>query len=186
MTPHRTKERTMIRERYTQEKKHTIYNCPGKRGYTRSAFDRLISSIEITDDLSALDPSSAEGIQAKPVARGTFKLNGKKASAVLVATIARDEQGLCVVCDWRFHGWVKCDQSPVIERKKKKTMIQKKLKDLKKGQMFKLTPAAKKTYIREQYNRANRWDPASFCCVDADAIGFSFRLNPLRLVYIEA
>lgn len=105
MTPQRTKERMMIRERYTQEKKHTIHNCPGKRGYARSTFERLISSIEITDDLSTLDPSSVEGIQTKTVARGGFKLNGKKASAVLVATIARDERGLCVLCDWRFNDW---------------------------------------------------------------------------------
>jgi hypothetical protein len=108
MTPHRTKERTMIRERYTHEKKHNIHNCPGKRGYARSTFVRLISSIEITDDLSELDLSSLRGVHYKPVARGFFKLNGKKASAVLMATIVRDDrdgQGLYVCCDWRFDDW---------------------------------------------------------------------------------
>ena len=95
----------MIKERYTQEKKHNIHNCPGKRGYARSTFVRIISSIEITDDLSDLDPSSLRGVHYRPVARGFFKLNGKKASAVLMATIAWDEQGLCVLCDWRFNDW---------------------------------------------------------------------------------
>ena len=64
-------------------------------------------------------------------------------------------------------------------------MIQKKLKELKSGQLFKRKPEAKTTFIREHYNRADFGGPASFCCVDADDIGRSIQLSPSKIVYIE-
>ena len=71
-------------------------------------------------------------------------------------------------------------------RTKERMMIQKKLKELKKGELFKRKPDAKTTFIREHYNRADSWGPASYCCVDADDIGRSIQLNPSTTVYVEA
>jgi hypothetical protein len=71
-------------------------------------------------------------------------------------------------------------------RTKERTMLQKKLKELKKGELFKRKPEAKTTFIREHFNRADSWGPASYCCVDAADIGRSIQLNPLTLVYVES
>ena len=71
-------------------------------------------------------------------------------------------------------------------RTKERAMIQKKLKELKKGELFKRWPSAKTNFIREHYNRADSWGPASFCCVDADDIARSIQLKPSAIVYVEA
>ena len=64
-------------------------------------------------------------------------------------------------------------------------MIKVELKTLKNGEYFKRKPEAKTEYIREHYNRADSWGPATFCCVNADDIGRSIQLKPSTMVYIE-
>jgi hypothetical protein len=65
-------------------------------------------------------------------------------------------------------------------------MIQVELRALKKGLRFKRKPKAKTVFIREHFNRADSWGPASICCVDSEDIGRSIQLKPNTMVYVEA
>ena len=64
-------------------------------------------------------------------------------------------------------------------------MIQAELRALKKGSRFKRKPEAKTVFIREHFNRADSWGPASICCVDSEDIGRSIQLKPNTTVYVE-
>lgn len=64
-------------------------------------------------------------------------------------------------------------------------MIQVELKALKKGSHFKRKPDAKTEYIREHFNRADSFGPASICCVDSEDIGRSIQLKPATIVYVD-
>ena len=63
-------------------------------------------------------------------------------------------------------------------------MIEVELKSLKPGSYFKRKPDARSEYIREHFNRADSWGPASICCVNADDIGRSIQLKPNTMVFI--
>ena len=60
------------------------------------------------------------------------------------------------------------------------------LKTLKSGEYFKRKPNAKSEFIREHYNRADAFGPATFCCVDVDDVGRSIQLKPSTMVFIES
>jgi len=60
-----------------------------------------------------------------------------------------------------------------------------KLRDLKAGSYFKRKPEAKTEYIREHFNRADSWGPASICCTDSEDAGRSIQLSPNKTVFVE-
>ena len=64
-------------------------------------------------------------------------------------------------------------------------MCAKVLKDLTPGSYFKRKPDAKTEYIREHFNRADSFGPASICCVDSEDIGRSIQLKPSTIVYVD-
>ena len=58
------------------------------------------------------------------------------------------------------------------------------LRSLKKGEVFKRKADAQKIYIKEHYNRADSWGPASYCCTDWDDIGRSIQMKGAALVFV--
>ncbi len=63
-------------------------------------------------------------------------------------------------------------------------MKQVKLSTLKKGELFKRKTDAQKVFIREHYNRADAFGPASYCCTDWHDIGRSIQLKGPTLVFV--
>ncbi len=63
-------------------------------------------------------------------------------------------------------------------------MKQIELRKVKKGDVFKRKPDAKKVFIKEHYNRKSWLGPANFCCIADDDIGRSIFLAPATMVFV--
>ena len=61
--------------------------------------------------------------------------------------------------------------------------MQKEIKKVSQGGLFKRKPTSKKIYIREHYNRKDQFGPASYTCSDYSDTGRCIELNPKTVVY---
>ena len=59
------------------------------------------------------------------------------------------------------------------------------IRHVKEGDFFRRKPEAKKEFIKNHYNRKDRFGPANYCCTAADDIGREIFLKPSTIVYVE-
>ena len=59
------------------------------------------------------------------------------------------------------------------------------IRHIKEGDFFRRKPEAKKEFIKNHYNRKDRFGPANYCCTAADDIGREIFLKTSTIVYVE-